>query len=78
MCDIRVTLFEGDREVRSFENVTFVEVQDDSISVLSFFEAPQQFDNVRIEKIDCLQQRVLLRRIAPQKEDALNEHASHR
>lgn len=66
MCQMRVVVVaaEGDEEV-VMENVTRLQVSGTTIEVSAFFEEPRKIDAVRIQFIDFLGGKVVLKKSVP-------------
>jgi predicted RNA-binding protein len=62
MCDFRVVLEENGTETLVMENVTELIVQEDDIAVTSLFAGPIVLAATRVQRIDFLANKVLLRK----------------
>ena len=64
MCQTSVMLEKGGEEELLLENVTALEVLENSLKITSLFEGPKEFSGVAINRIDFAGGKVFLRQTA--------------
>ena len=62
MCQMRIILKQDDQEKTLLENAAFLSVTDDGITVNALLEKPHHIRGVKIESMDFLESRLMLRK----------------
>jgi predicted RNA-binding protein len=62
MCEIRVVIEQDGVEEVLMENVTKLDVLDNSVAIMSLFEAPREIKGTTIRNIDFLAGKVFLQK----------------